>query len=83
MASDSTTWVETSTEWAALRLKVFIRSKGRCEACGDARARAVHHLSYRYGRTPPLWCLKAVCDPCHDRLHDPDDPWCLEGMGRR
>jgi 5-methylcytosine-specific restriction endonuclease McrA len=84
MASDNyAEWLASSTEWATLRLKVFTRARGRCEACGDARADVVHHLTYKYGRLPPLWCLKAVCDDCHDGLHDPNDEWCLPGMERQ
>ena len=82
-AADYAEWVQTSPDWASLRLKVFIRAKGRCEACGNARATCVHHLSYRWGKLPPLWALSAVCSSCHGRLHDPDDEWCLPGMGCR
>jgi hypothetical protein len=83
-SSDYATWCATSAEWAAIRRRVFARSKGWCEACGIARATATHHLTYRFGRSPPLWCLRAVCSDCHDRLHNPASDWCDydEGMAR-
>jgi 5-methylcytosine-specific restriction endonuclease McrA len=83
MASDSyAEWAANSSEWAALRLKVLLRARSRCEACGEARAVHVHHLTYKYGRLPPIWCLKAVCSTCHARLHGVGDAWCGPGMER-
>jgi hypothetical protein len=39
-------------------------------------------LTYSFGRLPPAWHLKAVCDGCHRRLHDEADEWCDYGMAR-
>lgn len=63
-------WLAISPEWKALRERVLYRSARLCEACLNANARDVHHLTYRLGRLPPAWELRAVCRPCHDRLHD-------------
>lgn len=62
-------WCQTSPEWHALSAKVMWRSRGWCEACLEQKATTVHHLTYRYGKLPPAWELRAVCRPCHDRLH--------------
>lgn len=63
-------WLSTSAEWRALRWRVLTRAERRCEACLNATAGDVHHLTYRLGRLPPAWELRAVCRNCHDRLHD-------------
>ncbi len=63
-------WLLTSTEWQTLRDRVFRRAMGQCEACLANRAQDVHHVTYRLGKLPPAWELRAVCRPCHDRLHD-------------
>ncbi len=45
------------------------RSGGVCEACGDAPAAQVHHLTYeRIGREL-LFDLAAVCLECHKKAH--------------
>ncbi len=66
--------------WATLRDKVITRAGGVREACGEQPATTAHHLHYRCGHAPPLWLLKAVCRPCHERLHADKrgfvDDWC-------
>lgn len=62
-------WVLTSPDWKAVRRLVMVRANSNCEACLSANADAVHHLTYSYGVLPPAWELRAVCRPCHDRLH--------------
>src|SRR5579859_3255756 len=75
-------WCRTSPEWRLAKERTFWRSRGFCEACLAEKAATVHHLTYDLGKLPPFWELRAVCRDCHDRLHDPDDEWCLPGMGR-
>ena len=55
-------------EWKEKRERVWRRDGYMCTACGNAPATQVHHLSYKYGRHTPLFLLKSVCTPCHDRL---------------
>ncbi len=66
-----------SSEWKALRQKVFQRSNGICEGCADRKATQVHHLTYKHIFNEFLWELAAICDECHDRVHaesEDDDP---------
>lgn len=63
-------WLLTSPEWKTLRDRVWRRAMGDCEACLANRATDVHHVTYRLGRLPPAWELRAVCRQCHDRLHN-------------
>lgn len=63
-------WLLTSPHWADLRMRVMVRARRACEACLSAAATDVHHVTYRLGRLPPAWELRAVCRNCHDRLHD-------------
>ncbi|MFS2325012.1 hypothetical protein U2P60_06275 [Brucella sp. H1_1004] len=59
-----------SDEWREKRQLVFKRSGGMCEGCGSATATQVHHLTYEHAKAEFLFELVAVCDACHDRLHD-------------
>lgn len=68
-------WLRSSKDWAGLRALVLRRAGGLCEACLTARAGHVHHLTYALGRLPPAWELRAVCAPCHGRLHSSADEW--------
>lgn len=64
----------TSADWEDKRKKVLKRAVHTCEACLDARATQVHHLSgYEDLENVPLWNLKAVCKSCHDRIHGRTD----------
>ncbi len=80
--ADYAEWLQTSPEWKEIRELVMWRSRQRCEACLSATATVVHHLTYEFGRLPPAWQLKAVCDACHDRLHNGEDEWCAGSMAR-
>lgn len=63
-----------SPVWRAKREKVFARAKNTCEACGDAPAYQVHHLTYDNVGREPLFDLVAVCAECHKILHDKETP---------
>ncbi len=61
-----------SPEWRRLRDAVIRRANGRCEACFSALATDGHHTAYASDRPfwrVPAWEIRAVCRPCHDRLH--------------
>lgn len=75
-------WCRTSPEWAEIKKRIAWRSRGHCEACLSAPATVVHHTTYAFGKLPPAWHLKAVCDDCHNRLHWRPDDWCDYGMAR-
>lgn len=75
-------WCRTSPEWQEIRSRVLWRCRGHCEACLQRPAAYVHHLTYEFGKLPPAWHLKAVCEECHNRLHDGEDEWCASGMAR-
>jgi 5-methylcytosine-specific restriction endonuclease McrA len=66
-----------SREWSEIRQLVLQRAGGLCEACRKREPVIVHHLTYRYGFKPPLWCLKALCRVCHSRFKKGlrRDPW--------
>jgi hypothetical protein len=57
-------------EWRGIRAKVLKRSGGVCEGCGQNRPTQVHHLTYDHIFNEFLFELVAVCDHCHQRLHD-------------
>jgi 5-methylcytosine-specific restriction endonuclease McrA len=59
-----------SPEWRAKRQMVFKRSNGVCEGCGINKATEVHHLTYANVGQEFLFELVAICEPCHDRLHN-------------
>ena len=81
-ASDYAQWLRNSPEWSEIKKRILWRSRGYCEACLSANATVVHHLTYEFGKIPPAWHLRAVCDGCHERLHNADDEWCDYGMAR-
>ena len=56
-------------KWKALSAKVILRAKGVCEGCGERPAAQAHHISYAHKFDEFLWELKAVCRPCHIRVH--------------
>lgn len=58
-----------SPAWQAIRSVVLQRANFVCEGCGRARAVQVHHLTYEHLGCELLWELKAVCLPCHERIH--------------
>jgi 5-methylcytosine-specific restriction endonuclease McrA len=59
-----------SDAWWRLRPLVLDRAGGMCEGCGRARATQVHHLTYEHATNEFLWELVAICDACHDRVHE-------------
>jgi hypothetical protein len=61
-------------EWRRIAGKVLQRAGGVCEGCGEARATQVHHRSYAHVFEEFLFELVAVCDGCHDRLHQEENP---------
>jgi hypothetical protein len=58
-----------SPQWQELRRRVFERSRGLCEGCGQNKAVQVHHLSYDHMGDEFLFELAAVCLTCHERIH--------------
>jgi 5-methylcytosine-specific restriction endonuclease McrA len=68
-SADYAAWLANSVSWQGLRAKVMRRANLLCEACLAAPAIDVHHLTYDFGKLPPAWELRAVCRPCHNRLH--------------
>ena len=69
-------WWETydaylqSDAWRQLRPRIFRRAGGICEGCGQAEATQVHHLTYKHATNEFLWELVAICDDCHERVHN-------------
>jgi 5-methylcytosine-specific restriction endonuclease McrA len=57
-----------SAKWLDKREKVLIRDGYRCQACLNAKATQVHHLTYKHAFDEPLFDLRSVCTPCHDKL---------------
>lgn len=62
-------YLETE-EWKKRRGLVLVRDQGRCQACFQAPATEVHHLTYDRIFKEPLFDLVAVCRPCHEQLHE-------------
>jgi hypothetical protein len=56
-------------EWHAVRKRILKRAGGVCEGCGEKVPTQVHHLSYAHVFHEFLFELVAVCDECHDRVH--------------
>jgi hypothetical protein len=57
-----------SREWGKRKNSVRMRSGGICERCREAKATAVHHLTYANIGNEPLEDLQHVCGPCHQFL---------------
>lgn len=55
--------------WREKRTAVMKRAGGMCEGCGKRKAVQVHHTTYQNVCNEFLWELRAVCDPCHNRIH--------------
>lgn len=58
-----------SPRWKEIRDRVLQRAGHRCEGCGDAAAREVHHLTYEHVFGEFLFELVALCPSCHRRWH--------------
>jgi 5-methylcytosine-specific restriction endonuclease McrA len=64
---------QTAT-WQNVRRKVLERDAWLCQACRNAEATQVHHLTYETANrlgwgNEPLWELQSICRACHRRLH--------------
>jgi len=57
-------------EWREKSQAVLRRENFTCEGCGKARATQAHHVTYEHIFDEFLWELRAVCKPCHDRIHN-------------
>lgn len=57
--------------WRRMRSLVFRRAQGLCEGCGQTAPTQVHHLTYEHLGQEFLFELVAVCDSCHERVHEP------------
>ncbi|UAB78651.1 HNH endonuclease [Erythrobacter sp. SCSIO 43205] len=62
-----------SSEWRDKREKVLKRANGTCEGCLDRAATEVHHITYEHIGEEFLWELRAVCQQCHDRIHQSEE----------
>jgi hypothetical protein len=74
-ADDSAFWLAyeeylAGPVWRKKREKVFERASGVCEGCREKPATQVHHLSYEHVGNEFLFELVAVCDDCHEELHN-------------
>jgi hypothetical protein len=58
-----------SANWRKRADKALKRDQYVCQACGDARATEVHHLTYERLYEEPLFDLVSVCHDCHTKLH--------------
>lgn len=65
-------------KWRSKADAVLRRANRMCEACGVSTATQVHHTTYDHVGDEPLWELRAVCRPCHERITKRD----REGRGR-
>lgn len=59
-----------SSAWARRRQLVLKRAQGTCEGCGERPPVQVHHLTYEHVSNEYLFELVALCDQCHERLHE-------------
>lgn len=59
-----------SEQWREKRWKVLRRANDICEGCGEARATQVHHLTYKRVGQEMLFDLVAICDECHQSIHN-------------
>ena len=59
-----------SDKWKAIRLKVLKRDNNVCQACLEAPANDVHHLTYDNFGDELMYELISVCRDCHfNRIH--------------
>jgi hypothetical protein len=59
-----------SDTWAKKRAKVMKRAGDVCEGCLERAATEVHHLSYEHIGNEFLFELVAVCETCHNAIHN-------------
>ena len=63
-----------SEAWVEKREKCFAHFGCKCLFCDDP-ATDVHHRNYdRIGKENVLTDLSALCDECHQRYHEPENP---------
>ena len=63
-----------SEAWTEIREKCFAHFGCKCLFCGND-ATDVHHRNYdRIGKENVLTDLSALCDECHQRYHEPENP---------
>jgi len=62
-----------SPEWRDKRYRVLRRAKGVCEGCLLFPAAHIHHTTYAHVGNELLFELVALCEGCHDRVHE-DNP---------
>lgn len=60
-----------SEKWKSKRAEVMRRDKFTCQGC-HGRATEVHHLTYANVGDELLFQLIALCEDCHQRVHDAD-----------
>jgi 5-methylcytosine-specific restriction endonuclease McrA len=58
-----------SPEWKALRKKVILRDKRKCQHCGVQTRLQVHHLTYERLGHEMLSDLITLCRDCHRIEH--------------
>ncbi len=59
-----------SDKWKAIRLKVLKRDNNLCQACLEAPAQDVHHITYANLGDELMFELLSVCRDCHfNRIH--------------
>lgn len=63
-----------TSEWRRIHDQVIRRAGGFCEGCGRKSASQVHHITYQHVFAEFLFELVAVCDECHQRLHQEERP---------
>lgn len=63
-----------SDAWRRLRARVLQRAKGTCEGCLERAAEHVHHLTYEHIGNEFAFELRALCEPCHHRIHEKAQP---------
>lgn len=65
-----------SPSWTEKRDRIMTRAHSICECCLHAAVTQVHHVTYPQPLTldalakQPNWQLRAICNDCHERVHD-------------
>jgi len=64
-----------SDAWQAKRVAALARDAGVCRGCGRHKATQVHHKTYAHVGREFLFELEALCDACHQRVHNEGPAW--------
>lgn len=56
-------------KWHDKRTRVLARDNHLCQACLKRKATQAHHLTYKHVFNEPLFDLVAVCEVCHQAVH--------------